>query len=78
MKYRVEETDPNDKNAAKKYLDETSAAYSKVMKQLELNPNDPFYVSGFKLFMRLVFVLFCIALSPFVLIGLMMAVIVVA
>lgn len=78
MKYRLDEDNNSDDNLAKKYLDETSAAYSKISKMLELNPADPIYLSIIKLLLRLAFVLFCIALSPFVLIGLILAVIVVA
>lgn len=78
MKYRINDDEEDDKNLAKKYIDETSAAYRKISQMIELDPSDPFYVSGIKLLLRLVFVLFCIALSPFVLVGLILAVIVVA
>lgn len=78
MKYRLDEPTDEEKNAAQKYISETSAVFHRINQALELNPADPFYVSGGKLLLRLLFLLFCIALSPFVLIGLMMAVIVVA
>ncbi|MFK7931914.1 MAG: hypothetical protein AB8G22_00300 [Saprospiraceae bacterium] len=78
MKYRLDDDSKTDKNAAQVYIDETSALYGKINKMLELNPADPILVSIYKLFMRLIFVLFCIALSPFVLVGLFLAVIVVA
>jgi len=78
MKYRLDDDSAPGKNAAQKYIDETSAAYRRVSEALELNPTDPILVSIGKLLMRLVFLLFCIALSPFVLVGLILAVIVVA
>lgn len=78
MKYRLDEPNGEDKNAAQKYIDETSAVFHRINKALELNPQDPIYLSAGKLLMRLLFLLFCIALSPFVLIGLFMAIIVVA
>lgn len=78
MKYRVDDSNDDEKNAAQKLLQQTSETYSYFDKMISLDKNDPILLTLFKLVMRVVFVLFCIAMSPFVLIGLILGIIVVA
>jgi hypothetical protein len=78
MKIYLDESDDNEKNAAKKYLDKTSDTYNSITKKLELNPDDAFHISAFKIFLRLIFLLVCLALSPFIIIGLFIALLIVA
>lgn len=78
MKIYLDESDDKEKNAAEKYLNKTSDAYNSIAKKLEINPDDAFFINAFKIFLRLIFLLICLALSPFIIIGLLGALLIVA
>ena len=78
MKIYLDESGDYKKNAAEKYLEQTTSAYKGIAKKLEINVDDPIYVNVFKVLLRLVFLLICLALSPFVIVGLLAALLIVA
>ncbi|MCI5082359.1 MAG: hypothetical protein MRY78_11715 [Saprospiraceae bacterium] len=78
MKIRREELNEKEQNAAQKMLDEVGSRYRSFNDYVAFRDDDSIAMMVFKLFLRFVGIIFMLLLSPFILIGLLVAIAAVA
>lgn len=71
---RIRDEDPNEKTMADKMLLATRTSYRQFSDYVAFRDSDPIWMVGYKILMRIIGIFFVILISPFVILGFIIAI----